>query len=111
MHALTLVDPDHPVQAVILPLALQGVASLLNVRAPTLDKWNSDAFWQLHLTHETLIWDPTTTLYKPQEAAMTNYSGNVIRCVSMRGHDSSLVINPLSSLPADLADVTDDDNF
>ncbi len=62
LHALTLEDPDHPAQTVTLPLALRGVTSLLNVRAPTLDKWNSDAFWRLHLTSETLTWDPSTTL-------------------------------------------------
>jgi hypothetical protein len=87
------------------------VTLLLNVRAPTLDEWNSDAFWQLHLTSETLTWDPTTTLYKDQKTAMTNYSGNVVRRVSVRGHVSSLVINFLSSLTVDLADVTDDKNF
>jgi hypothetical protein len=40
MHALTIKDPDHSAQMVILPLALhlQGVTLLLNVRAPTLDK-------------------------------------------------------------------------
>jgi hypothetical protein len=54
MHALTIKDPDHPAQRVILLLALQGVTSLLNVRAPTLDKWNSDTFEWLHLTSETL---------------------------------------------------------
>jgi hypothetical protein len=43
-HALTIKDPDNSAQMVILPLALQGVTLLLNVRAPTLDKWNSDAF-------------------------------------------------------------------
>ncbi len=32
-HALTLEDPDHLAQTVTLPLALQGVTSLLNVRA------------------------------------------------------------------------------
>jgi hypothetical protein len=30
MHALTINDPFHPAQTVILPLALQGVTSLLN---------------------------------------------------------------------------------
>jgi hypothetical protein len=30
MHALTLEDPDHPVQMVTLPLALRGVTLLLN---------------------------------------------------------------------------------
>ncbi len=69
-YALTINDPDHPAQTVILPQALQGVTLLLNVRAPTLDKRNSDAFKRLHLTSETLTWDPTTTLYEEQEAAM-----------------------------------------
>ncbi len=78
LHALTLEDPDHPSQTVTLPLALQGVTSLLNARAPTLDKWNSDAFRRIHLTSETLTWDPTTTLYEDQEMAMTDYSGNVV---------------------------------
>jgi hypothetical protein len=36
-HALTINDPFHPAQMVILPLALQDVTSLLNVRAPKLD--------------------------------------------------------------------------
>jgi hypothetical protein len=112
MHALTIKDPDHPAQTVILPLALQGVTLLLNVRAPTLDKWNSDAFKWLHLTSETLTLDPTMTLYKEQEAAMIDYSGHVIRTTQpLRGHVNHLVINLLSSLTSDQADVTDDDNF
>ena len=81
------------------------------MRAPTLDEWNSDAFRQLHLTSETLTWDPTTTLYEDQELAMTDYSGNVVRRVALRGQVSSLVINSLSSLTADYADVTDNNNF
>jgi hypothetical protein len=111
LHALTLENPDHPAQMVTLPLALRGVTLLLNMRAPTLDKWNSDAFWQLHLTSETLAWDPTMTLYKDQEMAMTDYSGNVVRSGALRGQVSSLVINSLSSLTSDYADVPDDNNF
>ncbi len=78
MHALTIIDPDHCTQMVILPLALQGVTLLLNVRGLTLDEWNSDTFKQLHLTSETLTWDPTTTLYEEQEAVMINYSEHVV---------------------------------
>ena len=103
MHALTLEDPDNPAQTVILPLALQGVTSLLNVRAPTIDKWL--------LTSESLTWDPSTTLYEDQKVAMTGYSINAVRCVTVRGHVGNLVINLLSSLTADLVDVIDDDNF
>ncbi len=42
---------------------------------------------------------------------MTDYSGNVVRHGALWGQVSSLVINSLSSLTADYADVTDDDNF
>ncbi len=77
-HALTIIDPHQPAQMAILPLALRGVTSLLNVRGITLDEWNSDAFKRLHLTSETLTWDPMTTLYEEQEAAMIDYSGRVV---------------------------------
>jgi len=110
-HALTIPDPDNHAQTVILPLALRGVTSLLNVRAPTYDEWSQNAFTRLHLTSESLTWDPTTTLYEDQEAAMTDYSGHVVSRHAVRGHVSSLTINSLSSLTTDLADVTDDDNF
>ena len=110
-HALTLRDPHNPAQMVILPLALGGVTSLINVRAPTLHEWNSDAFIRLSLTSESLTWDPTTTHYSDQEAAMTDYSGNVVPCAAVRGHVGILAINLLSSLSSDLVDVTDDENF
>jgi hypothetical protein len=77
-HTLTIIDPHQPAQTVILPLALRGVTSLLNVRGTMLDEWNSDTFKWLHLTSETLTWDPMTTLYEEQEAAMINYSGRVV---------------------------------
>jgi hypothetical protein len=85
-HALTIRDPHNPAQTVILPLALRVVTSLINVRAPTLDEWNGDAFTRLSLTSESLTWDPTSTIYSDQEAAMTDYSGNVVRCAAVRGH-------------------------
>ncbi len=85
---------------------------LLNVRGITLDEWNSDAFQQLHLTSETLTWDPTTTLCEEQEAAMIDYSGHVVMTtLPLMGHINHLVINLLSSLITDHADVTDDENF
>ncbi len=112
MHALTIKDPYNPAQTVILPLALQGMTSLLNVRAPTLYKWNSDAFMRLHLTSESLTWDPTLTFYEEQEAATTDYSGYVVMTTcAMRGHAGNLAINVLSSLTTDLAYITDDVNF
>ncbi len=66
---------------------------------------------QLTLTSETLTWYPTTTQYADQEAAMTNYSGNIVGCAAMRGHVSIFSINLLSSLTTDLADITDVENL
>jgi len=110
-HALTVKDRHNPTQTAILPLALQGMTSLINVRAPTFDEWNSDALTRLSLTSESLTWDPTMTHYSNQEAAMTNYSGNVVPCAPVRGHVGILAINLLSSLTTDLVDVADDEDF
>jgi hypothetical protein len=111
-HALPIIDPHQPAQTVILPLALQGVTLLLNVRGIKLDEWNSDALKRLHLTSETLTWYPTTTLYEEQEAAMIDYSGHVVTTTqTLMRHINHLVINLLSSLTTDQADVTDDENF
>jgi hypothetical protein len=84
-HALTLTDPDNPLQPVILPLTLRGVTSVLNVRNVTINEFNSHDYLRLHLTSETLAWDPTTDLYEQQEHAMMDYSGNIIRDAVVRG--------------------------
>ena len=110
-HALAVKAPHNPAQMVILPLALQGVTLLINVRVLTLDEWNRDAFTRLSLTSESLTWDQTMTQYEKQEAAMTDYSGSVVNCTAVREHDGILAINSHSSLTTDLADVTDDENF
>ncbi len=74
-----------------------------------LDEWNSDAFKRLHSTSETLTWDPTTTLYEEQEAAMVDYSGRVVTTtLPLIVHIKSLVTDSLSSLTTDQADITDD---
>jgi hypothetical protein len=49
-HALTIKDPDNPLQPVILPLILRGVTSLLFVRPATIDEFNSLDHPRLHLT-------------------------------------------------------------
>jgi hypothetical protein len=109
MHALTLTDPDNPLQPVILPLILRGVTLELNVRSVTIDEFNSHDYLRLHLTSETLTWDPTTDLYKQQEHPMIDYSGNIVRDAAMRG--PKLILNELQSLTTDLADLTHDCNF
>jgi hypothetical protein len=70
MHALTINDPNNPLQLVILPSTLRGVTFLLNIRTVTVDEFNSQDYPCLHLISETLTWDPTTTLYEQQENAM-----------------------------------------
>jgi hypothetical protein len=84
-HALTLTDPNNPLQWVILPLTLRGVILLLNVRSVTINEFNSHDYLRLHLTSETLTWDPTTDPYEQQEHAMMDYSGNILRDAAVKG--------------------------
>ncbi len=109
MHALTLTEPDNPLQPVILLLNLRGVTLLLNVRSVTINEFNSHDYLQLHLTSETLTWDPTTDLYEQQEHAMMDYSDNIVRDAAVRG--PKLILNELQSLTTDLADLMHDCNF
>jgi hypothetical protein len=108
-HALTLTDPNNSLQPDILPLILSGVTSVLNVRSVTINEFNSHDYLRLHLTSETLTWDPTTDLYEQQEHAMMDYSGNIARNAAVRG--PQLILNELQSLTTDLADLTRDCNF
>ncbi len=109
MHAMTLTNPDNPLQLVILPLILRGVTLLLIVRSMTTKEFNSHDHLRLHLTSETLTWDPTTDLYEKQENAMMIYSGNIVHDAAMRG--PNLILNEFQSLTTDLADLTHDCNF
>jgi hypothetical protein len=84
---------------------------LLNVRTVTIDEFHSQDYPRLHLTSETLTWDPMTNLYEQQENAMMDYSGNIICDAAMRGQVSTLIINELQSLTTDLADMMHDCNF
>jgi hypothetical protein len=109
MHALTLTDPNNPLQPVILPLILRGVTSVLNVRSSTINEFDSYDYLRLHLTSETLTWYPMTDLYEQQEHAMMDYSGNIVRDAAVRG--PKLILNELQSLTTDLVDLTHDSNF
>ncbi len=108
-HALTLTDPNNPLQPVILPLILRGVTLVLNVRSTTINEFNSHDHLRLHLTSETLTWDPTTNLYEQQEHAMIDYFGNIVHDAAVRG--PKLIINELQFLTTDLADLMHDCNF
>ncbi len=108
-HALTLTDLNNPLQPVILLLTLRGVTLVLNVRSTTIDEFNRHDHLRLHLTSETLTWDPTTDLYEQQEHAMMDYFSNIVRDAAMRG--PQLILNELQSLTTDLADLTHGCNF
>ncbi len=108
-HALTLTNPNNPLQPVTLRLTLRGVTLVLNVRSTTIDEFNSHDHLRLHLTSETLTWDPTTDLYEKQKNAMMDYSGNIVGDAAVRG--PNLILNELHSLTTDLADLTHNCNF
>ncbi len=110
MHALTLTDPDNPLQTVTLPLWLQGVISLLNVRTPTVDQFNDQTIPRLHLTSETLTWDPSTMTFADQEAAMTDFTG-VVETRTRERDRFPAVIRAIASSHTDLIDLTHDDHF
>jgi hypothetical protein len=111
MHVLTLNHPKNPLQPVILPLTLRGVTLLLNDRTVTINEFDSQDYPRLHLTSETLTWDPTTNLYEQQENAMMDYSGNIVRDVDLRGQVPTLIVNELQLLTTDMADMMHDCNF
>jgi hypothetical protein len=117
LHALTVQDLYDPVQTVILPLALRGVTLSFNVRTPSLDDWNNGHFKRLHLTLETLTWDPTTSQLVDPEASMTDYAGTIIpRNASSGGgerirHGDAYVFHSLCSLSTDLVIFTEEDYF
>ncbi len=96
-------------QPVILPLNLRGVTLVPNVRSTTIDEFNSHDHLRLHLTSETLTWDPTADLYEQKEHALMDYSGNIVRDAAVRG--PQLILNELQSLTTDLADLMHDCNF
>ncbi len=112
MHVLTISDPNNPLQPVILPLVQRGVRSLLNVTSVTMNEFNSEEFPQLHLTSETLTWDPVTNLvYEDLEKAMTDYFGSIVCDDAVRGPALTLLINKLNSLTADMEDILHDCSF
>jgi hypothetical protein len=60
------------------------------------------------MTAENLDLDPNNPTYSSQEAAMTEYRGVVLPCPD-RGQP--FVINALSSMTTDAAEITNDENF
>jgi hypothetical protein len=110
-HALTINNPNNPLQLVILLLTLRGVMLLFNVRTVTINEFNSQDYPWLHLTSATLTWDPTTNLYEQQENDMMDYSSNIVCDATVRGQVLTLIVNELQLLTTDMADMMHDWNF
>ncbi len=53
-HALTVPNPDDPLQTLTLPLTLRGVTSLLHVRNVTADDFYNDNIPRIDFILETL---------------------------------------------------------
>ncbi len=53
-HALTVPNPDDPLQTLTLPLSLREVTSLLHVRNVTADDFYNDNIPRIDLTLETM---------------------------------------------------------
>jgi hypothetical protein len=108
MHALIVTNPDDDSTTLTFPLHLQGVTSYLPVCKPTAAKWETGDIVRIDMMAENLDWDPNDPTYTSQEATMTDYRGVVLPRLD-RGQP--FVINTLSSMTTDAADITDDENF
>jgi hypothetical protein len=107
-HAIIVQNPDYESNTLSFPLHLQGVTLYLPVRKPTVTKWDTgDIFW-IKMTPENLDLDPNDPTYSSQEAAITDYRGGVLPRPDRR---QPFVINTLSSMTIDTADITNDENF
>jgi len=109
-HALIIADPDDPLQTITLRLALRGVISLLNVKNVSNDEWLANNRKRLHLTSETLTWDPNLTRYQAQElAAETKNYGDLEPAACSQQFVISACT--LSSFTTDLVNINEDDNL
>jgi hypothetical protein len=108
MHALIVQNPDNDSTTLSFPLHLQGVTLYLLVRKSTAAKWDTGDIVRIDMMAENLDWDPNDPTYSSQEATMTDYRGVVL---PRPDRGQPFVINALSSMMTDTADITDDENF
>ncbi len=108
MHAIVVINPDNESNVWIVPLHLQGVTPYLPVRKPTLTEWETGDTVQMNMTTKNLDWNPNALIYSTQEKAMTDHRGVVLLCPD---REQTFVINTLSSMMTDAANITDNENF
>ncbi len=80
----------------------------LPVCKPTAAKGETGDIVRIDMMAENLDWDPNDPTYSSQEAIMTDYRGVVLPCPD-RGQP--FVINALSYMTTDAADIINDENF
>jgi hypothetical protein len=80
----------------------------LPVCKPTAAKWETGDIVRINMMAEYLDWDPNNPTYSSQEATMTDYRGVVL---PRPDRGQPFVINALSSMRTDAADITDDETF
>ena len=82
------------------------------MRTVTADQFNDqDTYPHISLTSDTLTWDPSTTLYRDQELAMTTLHGDICTYAGVRGPRTSIIVNSISLTHTDLVDITHNDIF
>ncbi len=108
MHALIMQNQDNDLTNLPFPLHLQGVTSYLLVGEPTAAKWETGDIVWINMMAENLNWDQNDPTYSSQEAAMTDYRGFVL---PRPDRGQPFVINALSFMTTDAADITNDENF
>ncbi len=69
-HALLVHDPDGCSPPLTIPLSLDGVTSYFEARCPSLSEYEDANIPKYHLTSESPLWDPSTSLYSSQEDGM-----------------------------------------
>ena len=80
----------------------------LPVRKPTVAEWETGDIVQMNMTAENLDWKLNESTYSIQEEAMTEYRGVVL---PRPDRGQTFVINALSSMTTDAADITNDKNL
>ena len=110
-HAIEVDDPLDPSEPLIIPLQIKGVTSYFSVRKPTVDEYEDEDLPHITMTAEGPEWEPCSSDFAEQEAAMTDFRGQIVdRETIARGRR---IISAVSHTCIDVEaiDFTDDDNF
>ena len=105
-------DPLDPQDPLIIPLQLKGVTSYFPVRKPSIGEFEDPEIPHINITASAPPWEPSQSSYAEQEAAMTDFGGNVVERETMaRGRRIINSVSVTTCADIDAIDFTDDDNF